>query len=91
MPGCIYSFTHQCMEYVPLVEVDGDHCLKLCAVRLGELLGGHLNDRVEDLLEVVVGGLHDLAVSARPYQSLCGSSRPDDLQAKEPNLKWYRG
>ena len=78
---------YQSVEDVSLVEVGGDQGLKLCAVNLGEWFGGHVNESGQHLLEVVVSGLHDPFVRARVFECFSRVCRPNDLDAKQSNLK----
>ena len=56
--------THQCVEDVPLMKVDGDESLKFGTFNLCQLFGRHLNEHVQDLLKVIISCLHDLLVTA---------------------------
>ena len=74
------------MEDVALVKMDSDQSLKLCTFNLCQFFRCNINQRVEDLLKVVVCGLHGLPVAASVLQSLSGCHCPDNLETQQPNL-----
>ena len=55
------------MEDVSLVRMDSDKSLELCTFNRCRR---NIDQRVEDLLKVVVCGLHDLLVTASVLESL---------------------
>ena len=67
------------MEDVSLVEVDGDKGLKLATVNLGQILGGHLDEGVKNLLKMIICGLHDLTVSPGVLEGFSCTGCPNDL------------
>ena len=75
------------MEDVSLVKVDRDERLKLGSLDLCQFLCRHVDERVKDLLEVVVSRLHDLLVAASILESICGSCCPYHLKTQQPNLQ----
>ncbi len=72
---------------IPLMEVDSDQRLKLPPLNFGEGLGRHLDQVVQNLLEVVVSGLHDLAIGSGVLEGISCTYCPDDLNPQESNLK----
>ena len=74
------------MKDVPLMKVDGNECLILGTLNLSQLFCRHFDEHVQDFLEVVVGRLHDLLVTAGMLESFCCFSRPDHLEAQKSNL-----
>lgn len=54
--------TYQVIKDIPLMDVDGDKSLKLGSFILGEFLSGHINQHVQHVNEVLVGGCHDLHI-----------------------------
>ena len=60
--------THQVIEDIPLVDVDGDEGLKLHTLHLLQVLSGHSNEGVQHLKEVRIGLGHDLLITTSTPQ-----------------------
>ena len=75
------------MEDVSLVKVDRDERLKLGSLDLCQFLCRHVDERIKDLLEVVISRLHDLLVAASVLESIRGSCCPYYLKTQQPDLK----
>ena len=82
------------MEDVSLMEMDGDECLKLPSLDLGEVLRCHVDESVENVKEDLISGAHDFLVRASIGKSDLCISGPDELNTKNPNLhghkRWIR-
>ncbi len=69
------------------MEMNGDECLKLSPLNLGEVLGGDINQHVQHLQEDIVSVVHNLLVTATAVEGYFSISRPDELDAQNPNLE----
>ena len=76
----------QHVEDVALVHVDRDQGLVLGAFHFVQVLGGLANQGVEQVKELVVGLLHDLAVGPRLHQSRLRVTGPNHLNTQDSNL-----
>ena len=63
-----------------------DERFKLYPLNFVEILCGHVNERVEDVQEQLVGSSHDFLVRASLLQGQLGISGPKDLNAYNSNL-----
>lgn len=66
--------------------MDGDERLVLGALNLGQVLGGLVDEQVEQIQELLVGVDHNLFVRACIVQRVLRVTRPDHLQSQQPNL-----
>ena len=57
------------MEDVSLVKMNGDECFKLGTLNLSQLFSCHVDQRVKDLLKVVIDRLHNLFVTSSILES----------------------
>lgn len=64
------------------MHMDGDECLKLDALKLAQVLGGLIDERVEQIQKSLVGGWHHLFIVASIGESLLSITRPHHLYAK---------
>lgn len=55
--------THQLVEDVSLVDMDGDERLVLGPLISAQLSGCHVNQLVEQIQELLIGRLHDLSAN----------------------------
>ena len=63
------------------MHVDGDERLELGPLDLGELLRRAVDERTEQLAELLTRVLHDLLVGPRVAQRDLGVARPQHLDA----------
>lgn len=76
------KFTYQVIEYITLVEMDGDESLVLDSVDLPQLLCRHFNERVQNIEKVLVSGCHYLLVRASILESDSSTRRPYYLESQ---------
>ena len=79
--------THQIIKYIPLMHMNGDEGFKLDRLNLGEIAHGLGNQHIEYVEKLFVGGLHDLLIIQRLYNSLFGVTCPDHLKGQKTNLE----
>lgn len=62
---CLYvcSLVHQIIENVSLVDVDGDQRLIFGPFVPAQLSSGHVDELIEEVQELLIGRLHDLATN----------------------------
>ena len=80
-------FTHQSVEDVPLVHVNGNERLEFGSFDLGKVTSCLVNQRVQKLQESLVGAVHGFLVVARVLQRVSRVTCPDQLDAQKPDLK----
>lgn len=68
------------------MDVYSDECFELGALDLAEVTGGLVDERVEQLQEAVVGGLHDLAVVPGLLQGIRRIPGPQQLDTQQAHL-----
>ena len=69
------------------MHVDGNECLKLGPLHLGQVACGLVDECVEELEEGVVCLLHHLAVVTGILQGVSGVAGPDQLDAEQAHLE----
>ena len=69
------------------MHVNGDEGLKLGTIHLGQLRGGHLNQLVQEVQELLVGRRHHLLVCAGVLQRALSVARPDHLDTEQAHLR----
>ena len=79
--------TYQVVKDVSLMHMNGDQRLEFSPLHLGQLLGGDVDQGVEQVEELLVGGRHDFLVGARVFQGLLGVPGPDHLYAQQTHLQ----
>jgi len=78
------------MKDVSLVEMDRDESFKHAALDLGEVLGGDINEHVENLQELLVSIVHDFLVSPGTVEGKLCISSPQKLDSQDTNLNENR-
>ena len=77
------------MEYVPLMEMDGDEGFKLSPLYLLERLCGDVDEHVQHLQEHLVCAAHDLLVVATVVECNFSIFCPQELDPQYANLQGF--
>ena len=81
------------MEDISLMKMNSDEGLELSSFNFGEVLCCHVDECIQHVQKDLVGGHHDLLVTACVGQCNLCISCPHKLNAKNSNLqqpyKWY--
>ena len=80
-------YPHQVMKDISLMEMNGDERLELSSFNLGQVLRCHVNECIQHVQKDLIGGTHDLLVSACVGQCNLCISCPYKLNAKNSNLQ----
>ena len=64
------------MEYIPLMEMDGDQSLKLASFYLSQVLSRDIDQHVQHFKKDLVSVVHDLLVGATVIESYFSISCP---------------
>lgn len=78
--------THQVIKYVPLMDMDCDESLIFGPLHSFQVSCGHVNQRIEQVKEQLVGFSHDAAIKAGIGQSLLRVSGPNHLDTEQAHL-----
>ncbi len=84
------SKTHKIIEYVSLMNMDGDEGFKLDSLKFAQVPRRLVNELVQHGQEALIGGAHNALFTPRISQGVLRVPCPDHLQSKQSHLQMHK-